>query len=496
MQSWDDLNHANSPVQYINNFLKFQSQAIMTVMKGVTKAAVASGEMVVHLFMENAQWQIIQDQALESDFSKNPEQYQATLKQASDLSAAEMQSIEQSYQLLKLIMEDAETRKILTEFAEDYYNQTPGIVIAQSALEAVGGIYFAMMTAAVGGETSLLSEATEASATSALVATHNDAETIAETLEALKKVKTINGAEVDRVHRVETPEYQAASEKLNAYQTPYDFNDAENRLDASRRNIITNGCQENLKYTDAELVALAAKEVAPTDGYLVRLVKAAPEDVDLERTLVRESKTTWVTTFEQIESADTDPRLISAKLGLPYDPNAKYSLMLIKDLTATTTDANIPTKVITPTFANLTNIAKGDVKFTNFLSDNDVAIDTLDEVMNSEYSDVFMDVMKQLNTELAGQYVDASFVAKYLKMTNNNYEQSMARYGMNYYYGANEYYVGDGTTQYSGEGTSRGALEYMIYDDTGITLGSLKDQGKLSILPCNPIVSCPTIGVK
>ena len=81
-------------------------------------------------------------------------------------------------------------------------------------------------------------------------------------------------------------------------------------------------------------------------------------------------------------------------------------------------------------------------------------------------------------------------------MTNNNYEQSMARYGMNYYYGANEYYVGDGTTQYSGEGTSRGALEYMIYDDTGITLGSLKDQGKLSILPCNPIVSCPTIGVK
>ena len=497
IQAWENFNHSKSSLKLFNNFRQLQYQTIRTVIKGVTNAAKASGHAVVHLYMENAKWQTIQDQALEADFEHNPEKYQQTINQASELTQEEMQGLEKAYAFAKLVMTDEQTRKILMDFSVDFYHQTPGIVIAEQALEIIGGIYFAIITAAVGGEVTLLSELTEANSTiAALNTAHTDAETIAETLEELKKVKVINGAEVDRVHKVETPEYESAKAKLDAYQSPDDFDDAKDRLTQSRTNIMKNACKEVLKYSDTELAALAAKEVAPKDGYLVRLVKAAPDDMDLERGLVADSKTTWSTTFEQIESADTDPRLIASKLGIPYEPGAKYSLMIIKDVAATTTDASVPTRLFMPTFGNLTGVAEANEKVAKLFATYDVSDGTLNTVMNSEYSDEFFTLMQEMKEQLGDDIYSGNQVEEFLYMTADNPKLAMARYIMNNYYGASEYYLGDGTTQYMGEAPAKGALEYMLYDETGITLQQLKDQNKLSILACNPISQCPIVGVK
>lgn len=203
IQAWENFNHSKSSLKLFNNFRQLGYQTIRTVIKGVTNAAKASGHAVVHLYMENAKWQTIQDQALEADFEHNPEKYQQTINQASELTQEDMQGLEKAYAFAKLVMTDEQTRKILMDFSVDFYHQTPGIVIAEQALEVVGGIYFAIITAAVGGEVTLLSELTEANSTiAALNTAHTDAETIAETLEELKKVKVINGAEVDRVHTI------------------------------------------------------------------------------------------------------------------------------------------------------------------------------------------------------------------------------------------------------------------------------------------------------
>ena len=63
-------------------------------------------------------------------------------------------------------------------------------------------------------------------------------------------------------------------------------------------------------------------------------------------------------------------------------------------------------------------------------------------------------------------------------------------------YGASEAYLGNGTTQYLAEGANNGALEYMFYDETGINLQDLQDNDSLAVIRCEPIASCPLIGVK
>ena len=46
----------------------------------------------------------------------------------------------------------------------------------------------------------------------------------------------------------------------------------------------------------------------------------------------------WATTFDQIENADTDPKLLAEAIGTDYDPNTKYSMLIIDTNGA---DANV-----------------------------------------------------------------------------------------------------------------------------------------------------------
>jgi len=66
----------------------------------------------------------------------------------------------------------------------------------------------------------------------------------------------------------------------------------------------------------------------------------------------------WSTTFDQIEDADTDPKIISEKLGLDYDPNKEF-VMVIVDTDKTKVIAD--THSIIPTHERLGQFAKEEL---------------------------------------------------------------------------------------------------------------------------------------
>src|SRR5690606_18491367 len=121
---------------------------------------------------------------------------------------------------------------------------------------------------------------------------------------------------------------------------PSSLKDAENILKNRRKQIAAEGYTP--KYTDAELAVLAQHGDVGNERFQVRFMeerylndRETPNDPLSGRMgMVMKGETGegakyWSTSFDQIEDADTDPRLISEKLGLEYDPTKKYALVVI-----------------------------------------------------------------------------------------------------------------------------------------------------------------------
>src|SRR5690606_33083467 len=89
----------------------------------------------------------------------------------------------------------------------------------------------------------------------------------------------------------------------------------------------------------------------------------------------------WVTTFNQLENADTDPEIIAAVLGVPYDPAASYSLIVV-DTHAPGADQAV---TIVPTYKNLGEMAKSEIK--------DIDPELVDQVMTEEYSETYAETV-------------------------------------------------------------------------------------------------------
>src|SRR5690349_11602486 len=149
----------------------------------------------------------------------------------------------------------------------------------------------------------------------------------------------------------------AAPVPFRPYQTPRDLVEARAMLAASRALIEAQG--HVMRYSDQELLDRAQTSV--TDRYVVRFMDArylhAPGATEghggnLGGSLADTGGIKyWGTTLEDIEDADTDPKLISEKLGIPnYDPNARYALLILdREMGCPPAEA----EVIVPTYGNL-----------------------------------------------------------------------------------------------------------------------------------------------
>ncbi len=87
----------------------------------------------------------------------------------------------------------------------------------------------------------------------------------------------------------------------------------------------------------------------------------------------------WSTTFDQIEDADTDPQLICEKLGLDYEPNKEFVLVIID------TDQAQPLTGVDSIAATFNNVSE----FANRELPKEFPKAFTEQTMNSEFQQAY-----------------------------------------------------------------------------------------------------------
>lgn len=222
------------------------------------------------------------------------------------------------------------------------------------------------------------------------------------------------------------------------------------------------------KYTDEELLAIAQKGELD-DRFIVRFNETQwlSDENLLSRPHPADGSTrTWVTTFNQIENADTDPKTIASVLGITYDPNASYSVIIV--------DTHAPDAAqavtIVPTYKNLGAMTKSEIK--------DIDPKIVDQVMTEEYSAVYAEAVDALvaggldihNPEEVSSFANRTFT------TPTDVVSFETRATIQQEYGANPHYTGNGTTKNLLPGTIRcGVMEVLNVDKNPKLIGHLID---------------------
>lgn len=277
-----------------------------------------------------------------------------------------------------------------------------------------------------------------------------------------------------------TPEKTAPAPAISQpipHSKPHSLNDCEQRLAVARKRLIAEGYQA--KYTDEELMAIAQKGELD-DRFVVRLVetKYAGNDGYLGQMNNGEVKY-WSTTFNQMESADTDPKTLCGLIGVDYKPEKSYTLVVV-DTQAKGAGQSV---TIVPTHKNLGNFAKSEIKGIN--------PETVDEVMTPEYNGEYAEQMVAFQAdggcidkpEDIVRYADANFSNDADKKYFGTRAKIHARLG------ANEHYTGDGTTKslIAGCPNECGVVETFTYDKNPQTLGQLEANGSAKRISAKPL---------
>lgn len=273
-------------------------------------------------------------------------------------------------------------------------------------------------------------------------------------------------------------------------QPPTSLNDASARLESMKDEIAANGHLP--KYSDPELTAQAESGEVANERFHVRFMETAylksrtnpSEALGGALGVTMEGKTGkgakyWSTTFDQIEDADTDPKIISEKLGLEYNSHVKYTLVIID------TQKAIPltgVKSVSATFANVSDFANTELP-------DDFPQAFTDKVMTPEFQAAYAE---QYNAAVEVGALpnawskDTKMFEKYLQTTELTADEQdimLKRMDMQGAIGNNQLYVGNGLTEDVSSNTNRyGAVETLNFERKEINLQTLKDNNAIAIL--------------
>jgi hypothetical protein len=275
---------------------------------------------------------------------------------------------------------------------------------------------------------------------------------------------------------------------------PASLNDAANRLDSMKTDIDKNGYQP--KYTDEELLQQAQDGKVANERYHVRFMEvghqwdrkdAIKDSNNLTGKLGREfSGATgtgpryWSTTFDQIEDADSDPRLICRKLGIDHDPSKKYAMVIIdtekaKPLTGC--------ECVSATFGNISAFANRELP-------SEFPKSFTDKVMTHEFQVAYKDNYQKA---LDGKFLTSQWstnpteFSNYLNttgMSGSEKDLMLKRMAMHDKIGNNNHYLGNGVTEdkIPFSPNKCGAVETHNFERTPTDLQKLKDNNAIKIV--------------
>ncbi|EOB3567124.1 hypothetical protein WFH56_15105 [Vibrio vulnificus] len=188
----------------------------------------------------------------------------------------------------------------------------------------------------------------------------------------------------------------------------------------------------------------------------------------------------WSTSFDQLEDADSDPKLISEKLGLEYDPAKKYVLVVVD------TEKSTPltgVKSVPATFEKVSEFANTELP-AHFPKD------FTDKAMTPEFQAAYaMHYRAAVDSgDLPNHWSrDTKKFGKYLQATGISKEEQKLftkRMDMHDIIGNNQDYVGNGLTKDLNPNSANqfGAVETLNFERKTINLKELHDTDAIVII--------------
>ena len=220
------------------------------------------------------------------------------------------------------------------------------------------------------------------------------------------------------------------------------------------------------RFSDEEKLALAQQ--GQQEKYVIRVTKTKHTG-DAEN--IGPSKTYWTTTYAQLEHAGSDTQLLCQLSGKPHEPNAEYSLIVID--TEAGRDAGMKTFI--PTYTALGDFAAHQLE-------NPLAHPALiPEVLNDDYAKTYAALKTKVPKNFdPNNAIEVQGFAKKQNLSPKEADLFETRYQLYKELGANEHYLGNGTTKNlaaTPNGPKLGVVETFTYDKNPKTLGDLEKQG-------------------
>ena len=287
------------------------------------------------------------------------------------------------------------------------------------------------------------------------------------------------------------PDTDKKEQKNRQKAAPATLDEAVNTLKTRRNQITENGYQP--KYSDTELARIVQQENIANERFQVRFMEQGylqdrnTPDVPLSGKMGQvmkgangEGAKYWSTSFDQIEDADTDPRLISEKLGLEYDPGRQYALVIVD------TEKAMPltgVKSVPATFDNLSEFANTELP-------DDFPENFTEQAMNPAFQAKYA---QHYNAAVESGALpnawsrDTKRFEDYLQTTGLSKEEQKSlrkRMDMHNKIGNNQDYMGNGLTKdiNSESGNSYGAVETLNFERRIVNLKQLNDAGAIVIV--------------
>ena len=272
---------------------------------------------------------------------------------------------------------------------------------------------------------------------------------------------------------------------------PKTFEEAKKRLEAAR--LYVNAAREGgaalpgSAYTTADKKEIVKKGL--DEPLLFRITKTKySTDSDYIGYKGDDAETAryWTTTFTQVEHGDTDPEAICNAVGINYDPESEYTIILIDhEKAAELGDMHS----FIPTYENMGGHAKSELvsEFEGFEG-------SIEACMTPEYSFYYEQLVisaKKDGVNLGKQKEFMEYCQK-LDFTPSEIDALRVRYQMDQGLGANEDFLGNGVTkdrnvEYDktpfGEidhDLDYGPCETFTWDKNPQTLGKLERLGAIS----------------
>lgn len=265
------------------------------------------------------------------------------------------------------------------------------------------------------------------------------------------------------------------TDKQKVKNTPImSFDEGEKRLSIAREKIMQRkAAGENIyvpKYSDEQLLAMAENGETAKERFLVSV---QPKSLSSDASLAYQRESglvpVWTTSFDQLEAADTEPRLIHQVLGAEsnFDPNKEYVMHIIDR--GENLD-NFGDNTIVPTWDKLADASVRELA----AFDEGVIRGT----MNSSYQVEYADKMKKY-WDLGGGDFNQEQIEKYATgMKDSERSAFIARHNIRTEIGANIEFTGNGLTANSALGSSKiGIVETLTLERNSLSLSELKDSG-------------------